>query len=192
MGVSIPSRECSLLRPFCPAGTAAASRKFQSLVGSVVYCGSVAILNPTIDLFQSLVGSVVYCGVTRLAIACIHRWSVSIPSRECSLLRPEFEEIAIVAVNVSIPSRECSLLRLTLKHEHGITATMFQSLVGSVVYCGLSPALKNNSVSIDVSIPSRECSLLRQELPFHWQFPRLFQSLVGSVVYCGPIICKSH
>ncbi len=75
-------------------------------------------------------------------------------------MRPEFIADPIIVVDrVSIPSRECGLLRRG-RIDQGNSAVSFQSLVGSVVYCG---RLCDRGVA----------GLCR------------FQSLVGSVVYCG-------
>ncbi len=62
---------------------------FQSLVGSGVYCDATKPKPPRfagILVFQSLVGSGVYCDATSLGCALV-KISVSIPSREWSLLR---------------------------------------------------------------------------------------------------------
>ncbi len=63
--------------------------------------------------------------------------SVSIPSRECGLLRHRIEDIVDYLSQVSIPSRECGLLRQKLICVICFVVWLFQSLVGSVVYCGV-------------------------------------------------------
>ncbi len=105
--------------------------------------------------FQSLVGSGVYCDLS-------NSWD-------------------FLNLSVSIPSREWSLLRRTAGSI--VLKAKFQSLVGSGVYCdsgGVGLAVRNSQVSI----PSREWSLLRLSIVVGSSYSFPFQSLVGSGVYC--------
>ncbi len=62
---------------------------------------------------------------------------------------------------------------------------MFQSLVGSGVYCDV--IYESLNLLIVVSIPSREWSLLRLRWETMNNIINKFQSLVGSGVYCDLI-----
>ena len=65
-------------------------------------------------------------------------------------------------LKVSIPSRECSLLRLFGGGNSAGGLATFHSLVGSAFYCGVRTSA--NSLWLTVSLPSRECSLFRHIL----------------------------
>ena len=168
---------------FCgPAPLAAAAiEQFQSLPGSLRFCGCQLSISAALPgQFQSLPGTLPFCGPQGAT-----RWQkreVSIPSRESSLLRRQVSPMCAGPMVVSIPSRESSLLRQggdtssSVKSGfnpfQGVFASAaryyavpsycfsFQSLPGSLRFCGLPPG-------------DRKVAMV------------MFQSLPGSLPFCG-------